>query len=145
MKIYPPIIMLTAGAVMAVLDTALPLARLWPAGQWAGALPALAGFALAAWSAFTFHQHQTTVHPFRQASALVTSGPFSFSRNPIYLGMALVLLGIAVALGTLAPFLVVPLFMLVMNRAIIAGEERMLADTFGAEYDAWRGKVRRWL
>ena len=145
MKIYPPVIMAACGLLQAVLDTALPLARLWPAWNPFGAVPALAGFALAAWAAYAFHMHQTTVHPFRQASALVTSGPFAFSRNPIYLGMALVLVGVAVALGTASPFLMVPVFMLVLNRAIIAGEERMLAETFGTEYEAWRGRVRRWL
>jgi len=145
MKIYPPIIMIACGAGMALLDTALPLARLWPTWNPLGAVPVLAGFALAAWAAYIFHMHQTTVHPFKQATALVTRGPFAFSRNPIYLGMALVLLGFAITLGTLSPFLMIPVFMALVTRAVIKGEERMLAETFGDEYQAWQGKVRRWL
>lgn len=144
MKMYPALTLIACGAVQAVLDTALPLARLWPAWNPFGLVPLLAGFALAAWSAYTFHMHQTTVHPFKPASALVTTGPFAFSRNPIYLGMSLVLLGFAIALGTLSPFVMVPVFMILLTRTIISGEERMLTETFGAEYDMWRGKVRRW-
>ncbi|MBC7905249.1 MAG: isoprenylcysteine carboxylmethyltransferase family protein [Rhodospirillaceae bacterium] len=146
MKIYPPIYMVGAGAVMAALDRWAPLARLIPeAWIGTGAVPAVIGLGLAVWSALTFRRHHTTVHPFRRADNLVTSGPFAFSRNPIYLGMALVLLGLALALGSVTPFLVIPAFMAVIGHRIIHDEERMLSDTFGAEFTAYARRVRRWL
>jgi protein-S-isoprenylcysteine O-methyltransferase Ste14 len=146
MRIYPPVYMVGAGVVMAVLDHWAPLARFVPEPwMWTGAVPVAVGLGLAAWSALTFRRHRTTVHPFRRAGALVTVGPFAFSRNPIYLGMALVLLGLALALGALTPFLIVPIFMAVIDRRIIRDEERMLSDTFGDEFARYAARVRRWL
>ncbi|MBC7953050.1 MAG: isoprenylcysteine carboxylmethyltransferase family protein [Rhodospirillaceae bacterium] len=146
MRIYPPVYMVGAGAVMAALDYWAPLARLVPqAWMWTGALPVAVGLGLAAWSALTFRRHRTSVHPFRRADSLVTVGPFAFSRNPIYLGMALVLLGVAVALGTASPVLIIPIFMAVIDRCIIRDEERMLAETFGDTFTAYAARVRRWL
>lgn len=146
MRIYPPVYMIGAMAVMAALDRWAPLARLIPEPwTWTGALPAAAGLGLGLWSALTFRRHRTTVHPFRRADSLVTSGPFAISRNPIYLGMALVLLGLAVFLGGASPFLIIPLFMAVIGRRIIRDEERMLSETFGADFTAYAARVRRWL
>ncbi|MBX9633581.1 MAG: isoprenylcysteine carboxylmethyltransferase family protein [Magnetospirillum sp.] len=146
MRIYPPVYMVGGMAVMAALDHWAPLARLVPATWiWIAAVPAAAGLGLAGWSALVFRRHRTTVHPFRRADALVTSGPFAFSRNPIYLGMALLLLGLALALGSITPFLVIPAFMAVINHRIVRDEERMLAETFGDEFSAYGARVRRWL
>lgn len=145
MRIYPPVYAAGGLAVMAALDQWAPLAQLWQAWSWFALVPAALGFALATWAALTFRRHKTTVHPFRTADALVTSGPFAFSRNPIYLGMVLVLLGLAIGLGTATPFLVIPLFMALVSRRIIRDEERMLADTFPEAFPAYAAKVRRWL
>lgn len=146
MRIYPPVYMVGAMVVMAALDRWAPLDRVVPeAWMWTGAIPAAIGLGLAVWSALTFRRHRTTVHPFRRADSLVTSGPFAVSRNPIYLGMALVLLGVAVFLGSATPFLIIPVFMAVIGRRIIRDEERMLTDTFGAEFAAYAARVRRWL
>jgi len=141
---YPPVYAAGAAALMVGLDRWAPLAQLWEAWNWLALVPAATGFGLAIWAAVTFRRHHTTAHPFRKADALVISGPFAISRNPIYLGMALVLLGLAIGLGTAAPFLVVPVFMALIGRLIIGDEEAMLTETFGAEYDAYTKRVRRW-
>lgn len=78
-------------------------------------------------------------------SRLITDGPFRFTRNPLYLAMVLLTLGIALLLGTLGPLLLVAAEVAVMTWFGIPYEERVLAEQFGAEYEAYRKRVRRWL
>jgi len=78
-------------------------------------------------------------------SSLVTTGPFAFSRNPMYLGFLLWLLGLAILLGSLSPFLFPALFFIVANFIMIPMEERSLEHQFGEEYNDYRKKVRRWV
>lgn len=146
MRIYPPVYTLAAIATMAALDLWAPLAAVIPA-PWTGlgALPICTGLGLMAWAALVIHRHGTTLHPFQRATALVTSGPFALSRNPIYLGFALILLGIALALGSATPFAVIPAFIAVVDIHIIRDEERMLAAEFGTAFTTYGARVRRWL
>jgi protein-S-isoprenylcysteine O-methyltransferase Ste14 len=94
-----------------------------------------------------FLRRRTTVNALKPdtASALVTGGIYRFTRNPMYLGLATLLLAWAIYLGNLAALAGVPLFILYMNRFQIAPEERALEARFGAEYIAYRTRVRRWL
>jgi protein-S-isoprenylcysteine O-methyltransferase Ste14 len=94
-----------------------------------------------------FLQRRTTINPLKPASAstLVTGGIYRFTRNPMYLGLATLLLAWAIYLGSLAALAALPLFILYMNRFQIAPEERALEARFGAEYIAYRARVRRWL
>jgi protein-S-isoprenylcysteine O-methyltransferase Ste14 len=85
------------------------------------------------------------VKPFEPSTSLVMAGPFAFSRNPMYLGMALVLAGIATALGSTTPWIVTPLFMWQVTRCFIVPEEHKLQATFGSRYLEYKAKVRRWL
>ena len=87
----------------------------------------------------------TAIHPLARSSFLVRSGPFRFSRNPIYLGMVLILSGAALALGSATPWLIIPVFIGVLAQQVIAGEERKLTAEFGAEYLEYCTRVRRWL
>jgi protein-S-isoprenylcysteine O-methyltransferase Ste14 len=146
MRIVPPVWLGIGLVTIALLHRYLPLAALIPA-PWhhAGIAIALAGLALGGWTTVLFSRARTTLIPYRESSALVTSGPFRFTRNPIYLGMALVLLGACVFAGSLTPFAVVPAFVVVIQRFFISGEEAMLAQKFGAEFAAYCGRVRRWV
>lgn len=94
-----------------------------------------------------FLRARTTFNPLKpeSASALVTSGVFRFTRNPMYLGMATMLAGWAVYLSNVAAFAGLPLFVAYINRFQIAPEERALAVRFGDEFAAYRARVRRWL
>ena len=94
-----------------------------------------------------FLRAKTTVNPLRPdaASALVIAGVFRFTRNPMYLGMAILLAAWAIYLANIAALAVLPLFVLYMNRFQIAPEERALEARFGAEYSRYRARVRRWL
>jgi len=87
----------------------------------------------------------TTVKPFAESANLVTSGLYRFSRNPMYPGFVLVLTGLAILLGLLAPILVVVLFTILMDREFIAVEEQMLATKFSGEWSVYKGKVERWI
>lgn len=79
-----------------------------------------------------------------RAAGLVGTGPFRLSRNPMYLGMASALTGLGILLGSVLPFLVLPAFMLVIQRMFIVHEEAQLAERFGAEFEDNSRRVRRW-
>ncbi len=88
---------------------------------------------------------RTTVIPHREPDALVTSGVFRFSRNPIYLGDVLILAGGALMLGTLTGLVLVPLFVAILRQRFIRPEEARLHRHFGAAFDGWADRTRRWL
>jgi len=92
-----------------------------------------------------FRTHATRVKPFRESSRLVTTGVFRRTRNPMYAGLVLILLGAALIAGTVSPFVPVVAFAVLMDRAFIRVEESMLASRFPAEWDAYRSRVRRWI
>ena len=103
------------------------------------------GFVLPVWADRLFKKAGTTIKPFHESSAIITSGPYRFTRNPIYLGLAVMLLGIAISLGTLLPFFVIPFFVIIINVRVIPVEEQMLRETFGQQYTEYCKKVRRWI
>ena len=134
------------------LAGAMPGAQLWPrAGAWwvwAVALGlALAGGALALAGLAEFRRVRTTFNPLapQRASALVTTGVYRITRNPMYLGMLLVLAGWAWWLGSAAAWLGLPLSVLALNRLQIQPEERAMRQRFGDEYQRYAARVRRWL
>ncbi len=92
-----------------------------------------------------FKKQGTTVKPFEGSTTLITTGVFRFSRHPMYLGMVLILLGIAILMGSLAPFIVVVIFAAVMELVFIRTEERMLEQKFGNTWLEYKKRVRRWL
>jgi protein-S-isoprenylcysteine O-methyltransferase Ste14 len=94
-----------------------------------------------------FRQAKTTVNPMKPeaSSALVTAGIYQLSRNPMYLGMLLILAGWALVVSNLAALVMLPLFVLYLNRFQIGPEERALQARFGAEFEDYCRKVRRWL
>jgi protein-S-isoprenylcysteine O-methyltransferase Ste14 len=111
----------------------------------AGWLLILGGFLLGAISIGTLVRARTTFLPDRESNYLVMAGPFAFSRNPIYVGMMAIYVGIALASNSAWPILLLPLVWIVMRAYIIAREERYLAGKFGETYVDYRRRVRRWL
>jgi protein-S-isoprenylcysteine O-methyltransferase Ste14 len=148
LRVPPVAVVLAAGALMWVLGYALP----WPGAELPGrilfaSLAALAGIAVAVAGIVEFRRARTTVNPMQpeKASSLVDGGILRITRNPMYLGMALVLLGWAIWLGSLVALLVLPLFTAYLTRFQIIPEERALAAAFGDAFAAYRHRVRRWL
>ena len=103
------------------------------------------GLGLMFWTLWTFARHRTTVNPFSGASALCTGGPFRFSRNPIYLGDWLIMLGVALLLNTFWPLVFSPLIWIMLRFGVIRYEEAHLEAKFGDDYRAYKARVRRWI
>ncbi len=148
LKVPPPVVLLLVALTM------------WIAARWAPAfavdLPArtaiasgfaLVGVGLGVAGVLRFRRAGTTVNPMRpgSTSSLVDSGVYRFSRNPIYLGDLLVLIGWAAWLSNGLSLLLAVAFVAYINRFQIEPEERALAELFGADFNAYRSKVRRWI
>lgn len=92
-----------------------------------------------------FRRAKTTVIPHQTPSALMTDGIFGFSRNPIYLADVLILLGISLIWGSALGLVLTPVLAMVLDRRFIQPEEARLADKFGAEFEEYCARVRKWL
>lgn len=113
--------------------------------QYMGAVPVLLGVLIAALGSRLFARVGTNIIPFTESTTLVTSGVFSFSRNPMYTGMVLALSGSAIIMNGLLPWLVVACFIAIIRFYFIRTEEMLMGQTFGADYLAYKSRVRRWL
>lgn len=131
---------------MWALHVWLPIARIVPVPwSYGGAVLVILGLALAAIGSSLFRRAGTPVVPFERSTVLVTNGPYRFTRNPMYLGLVLILLGVAALFGTLGAFLPIPVFVWIIHTRFIVGEERFLEEIFGEQYLAYKARVRRWL
>ena len=104
-----------------------------------------AGIGLAGWAVVTFVRARTSVQLHRPARQLVTWGPYRFTRNPIYLGLATAYLGLALVRNEAWPLVLLPVVIATIAVAVIRREERYLGRTFPAEYEAYRQHVRLWI
>ena len=148
LKIPPLALVLIAGALMWVAASAIPaLDFIVPAKSGSAVGLALIGAAICASGVVSFRRARTTVNPMKPSSSskLVASGVYRYTRNPMYLGLALVLLGWAVFLSNLAAFVLVAAFVMYIDRFQIRPEERALASLFPQDYPAYLEKVRRWV
>jgi len=132
--------------IMAALDSILPGPR-WIGWPWNGlcVLPAVAGGGLTAWGMSALSRHGTPVEPFEVPEHLVTTGPYRFSRNPMYVGSGLFLVSMAILLGSLVPWVVIPAWVWVMQGKVIRPEEERMLRRFGDEALRYQGRTRRWL
>jgi protein-S-isoprenylcysteine O-methyltransferase Ste14 len=105
----------------------------------------IAGLLLDGMAAGLFRRRGTAVEPWKPSTALITDGLYRVSRNPIYLGFAITYLGFAIAMDSWVVLLLLLPCLAMVDRFVIQREERYLAARFGADYEAYRGKVRRWL
>lgn len=103
------------------------------------------GFALLAWGMVTFARARTAIIPNRPAATIVESGPYRFTRNPMYVGFTVAHVGGALLLNSAWPVVMLPVALIALKLLVIVREERYLTEAFGAEYTAYQGRVRRWL
>ena len=145
-RIVPPVYLVLHVMAMVLLHMTMP-GPTWLRSPWtfAGAVPVLVGLTLGLSAVRLFKSEGTTIRPFQESRSLVVAGPFRISRNPMYLGMALLLIGLAIGFGTTTPWIAIPSFVFVIDRLIIPHEETALADKFGDDYARYRARVRRWL
>ncbi len=145
-KIIPPVYLLTTLVLMWVTYRFLPLyVFIHAPWRYAGVLVTLTGIAMAAYSAGLFKKAETGIVPFDEATTLVTGGLYRYTRNPMYLGMIVMLLGVAVLFGNAGSLLPIPLFILVIRNNFVLGEERFLETAFGQQYVSYKSTVRRWI
>jgi protein-S-isoprenylcysteine O-methyltransferase Ste14 len=148
LRIPPVALVLLAGAAMWLLSTAAPSYAFQLPYRQAFALVLLAvGAIVAVLGVVSFRRAGTTVNPTRPqaTSSLVTTGIYRISRNPMYLGFLLALIGWAVFLANIVAFVLIPAFVIYMDRFQIMPEERALQARFGSEFTAYKAKVRRWV
>lgn len=142
----PPFIYAIALLVGIFADRLLPSTL--PRSVWIDVVAAaifVAGFALAGSAIARFRARGTAVLPSRPSSALVVDGPYRFTRNPMYGGLTLVYLAIALWTASLWACLLLVAVLFIVRYAVIAREERYLTTKFGADYVAFTKHVRRWL
>ena len=113
--------------------------------SYAGIIPVVFGIFMASVSAAMFRKAGTGIEPFDEATILVTGGFYRYSRNPMYLGMILMLVGSAFLLGSAGALLPLVIFILVIRNHFVLAEECFLEAVFGQRYLDYKSKVRRWL
>ncbi|HTY12469.1 MAG TPA: isoprenylcysteine carboxylmethyltransferase family protein [Bacteroidota bacterium] len=110
-----------------------------------GIIPVILGCTLNVWTDRVLKQRRTTVKPYEKPAALITDGPFTWFRQPMYFGMTLILAGASILCGTWGT-LVGPLsFWLIIRGRFIPNEEKILAGAFGEQYAEYKKRVRRWM
>ena len=147
----PPLLFLSGLAAAWVLEKYVTRIRLIAGSASTSALELfgvallIAGVLLMLWGLYTFARVRTGIIPMRPATQIVDHGPYRFTRNPMYAGMALAYFGGALMMNSGWSLLLLPFVMLAIYHLVIKREERYLSSAFPAGYDAYRKKVRRWL
>lgn len=141
---YPPVWLIgfmALGWALAQVHAPMGDALVWP-----GRIAIGGGIALMIWAALAFRRARTTIVPHQIPAALVDTGPFRLSRNPIYLADVVVLFGWCMTLGSPLAMIALPApFALVLTRVFIVPEEQRLTEHLGEPYVAYCRQVRRWL
>jgi protein-S-isoprenylcysteine O-methyltransferase Ste14 len=143
-RVPPPVMVAGALAAAWVMIRLLPIPVTEPLPGFGAAILGL-GLALIAWTVFAMVRAGTDPRPDRPDAAFVRDGPFRFSRNPIYLGLLVVTAGMALRWGDLWGWVAVAASQVMLERLVIAREEAYLATRFGAAYEHYRARVRRWM
>ncbi len=147
-KIPPPLLGFVTALLMWLLAQLLPTLSMVSSNLYrVGIVVMLAGFCLDVIGLLQFRTNSTTINPLspEKASSMVTTGLYKYSRNPMYLGLLIMLSGWALYLGNLASFACLPIFVRLITKFQILPEERILKKKFGAPYEEYLGNVRRWI
>ena len=145
-KIMPTNYFLSLLVLSILLHFLYPIRKvIYPPITYTGFILILFGAIMNLWTDKLFKEHKTTVKPHLEPTTLITSGPFRISRHPMYLGMASVLLGVAVNHGTVVTFLFPAVFVALMEVLFIPFEEENLIRMFGEDYRDYQQMVRRWI
>jgi protein-S-isoprenylcysteine O-methyltransferase Ste14 len=145
--VHPPVLYGGAFLLGIGLDRLVPIDAAVPEllRHGAASLLIVLGLGLAGWAAWLFHRAGTGIPTWQAATRFVDSGPYAFSRNPMYLGITAAYAGLALALASIWALLLLAPVLVVMDRLVIAREEHYLAARFGSAYEAYLRRVRRWL
>ena len=105
----------------------------------------LGGLLLGLWGVREMRRAETNVDPYKPTTAIVERGPYRYTRNPLYVGMTMIFVGVSALANTLPPMLLLPIALRIMRRGVIEREERYLEGKFGNVYLDYKNRVRRWL
>jgi len=144
-KIYPPVL---AGALLLgtlVLHFILPEERAVGWYQVIGLVVVAAGAGVSCFAAAIFQARETTKDPYGKPTAFVVQAPYAWTRNPMYLGLATALMGLAIFFASIAMLLAPAVFFAVIDRMVIPQEEEKMERLFGQDYVAYKDRVRRWI
>jgi protein-S-isoprenylcysteine O-methyltransferase Ste14 len=145
-KLLPPTWLLVAVVLGLGLHFIFPIVQIitipW---RFLGLIPLVLGIAISSIAEGTFSQIGTTIHPYKEPKKMVTTGLFHYSRNPMYLGFVLILFGVAILLGSLTPFGIIPFFIWLLTARFIRVEEKYMDAQFGQDWLEYKSKVRRWI
>ena len=145
-KFPPPLVALTFGFLINYTKNIFPKVKInW--GDVFGSIIIIFGIIMILSAIILFKKYQTTITPLNpsKATKLITDGIYKFSRNPMYLGLLLVLLGISFMINIIGGFLLIPLFILYLNLFQIIPEENAMVDLFKDEFLDYKKNVRRWI
>ena len=144
-KIIPPVYLLVTLGLMWLVHLIFPVIQyIHEPVAYIGVLGVVLGIIMAAISAGMFKRAGTGIKPFDEATTLVTNGFYRYTRNPMYLGMILMLAGVAFLMGSIGAVLPVLVFILIIRNNFVLGEERFLEAGFGKQYLDYKSTVRRW-
>ena len=146
-KLLPPRLFLAFAVLIALVSLCLPQTQTIAYPLNLAGLPLLIlGLSISIWHSRLFRRRNTNINTFNQPNVLVKDGLFRYTRNPMYLGFVVALLGVAVlSLGSLFGFALVVAFVVITDRWYIRFEERAMRDTFGEAYRVYCKEVRRWV
>jgi len=146
MKVMPPSYFVLALILIIGAHLIFPITLIIsPPYTYSGIILVVFGIIMNLWADSLFKKMNTTVKPNKSPTSMITSGPFKISRHPMYCGMALILLGVAVFLGSITPFVFPVAFIILMETEFIVGEEKKMAAIFGSKYLDYKRKIRRWI
>ena len=146
MKIHPPLLAGVLVLVTLALHFMLPEERTVGWEQVIGLLLVAVGAGVSSFAAAIFQARETTRKPWGEPTKFVEQPPFTWTRNPMYLGLTTTLLGLAIFFGSIAMLLLAaPVFFAVIDRLVIPREEETMERIFGQDYVAYKDRVRRWL
>ena len=145
-KIHPPVLTLIHLIVAFVLSWLIPLPIQLPTFvSYIGIVLVLLGFGFAFSAILQFRAKQTTVNPHGSVSAIISEGPYRFSRNPIYVSFVCLLIGFPLIVKSLWGLILSPVLILLFNQLVIQYEEAYLEKKFGETYTSYKSRVRRWI
>jgi protein-S-isoprenylcysteine O-methyltransferase Ste14 len=145
-RIPPPGFFLMGIVIMVLLNLYAPIGRwLDYPFRYFGIILIVAGFCIGLGCGIFFRKLGTNPRPGAKATLVVTKGPFRFTRNPMYLSLNIMLIGIAILLGTYSPLIVIPVFFFFVHTQFVLKEEKLMEEWFGESYLEYKRKTPRWL
>lgn len=145
-RVPPPAFCVLAIIIMLLLNQFVPLGR-WLDYPWKkiGIVLIVGGFCLGLGCGLFFRKLGTNPKPGAKATLVVTKGPFRFTRNPMYVSLTIILIGVAILLGTFSPLIVIPVFFLFIHYRFVLKEEILMEEWLGEAYLEYKRKTPRWL